>query len=180
MVAFARVEVGRTLTAPLPRRKGSLWLPLDVNFLEDDRIVEAGEKPTYLFLAMCLAAKRLGTDGFLTARQLERLHVPGWRGRLDTLVRLQLVEDCGADLWGISSWLRHNEPQVKVEQKRAIDREYQADKRRNRVGTDSGESRSAEKRREEKREVESRHADCEHGVDRYASCAQCVPLRAVR
>lgn len=163
----------------MPRRKGGLWLPLDVNFMEDDRIVEVGEKPSWLYLAMCLASKRLGTDGILSSRQVERLHVPGWRARLTPLIRLQLVVDLGGDLWGIAAWLRHNEPQAKIEQKRAVDREYQADKRRDRVGTDSGPSRGAEKRREEKRTEARRPTlvpdiDCEHGVDVHASCRDCA------
>jgi hypothetical protein len=86
----------------MPRRRGGLWLPLDVNFMEDDRIVAVGERAAWLYLAMCLASKRLGTDGMLTARQVDRLHVPNWRARLVLLVRVELVADFGDDLWGIT------------------------------------------------------------------------------
>jgi hypothetical protein len=151
----------------MPRRRGGLFLPLDVNFMEDDRIVEAGEKPAWLYLAMCLAAKRLGTDGRLTARQLDRLHVPQWRLRLEPLVALQLVHDLGADLWGIAAWYSHNDPQVVVAERRAKDNE-----RKKRGGvpsgirSESGPIPRVERSREEKREVDAPSdatTECPHG-----------------
>lgn len=160
----------------MPRRKGGLWLPLDVNFMEDDRIVAVGEKPAWLYLAMCLASKRLGTDGLLTARQVDRLHVSSWRARLTPLVNVELVADFGEDLWGIHAWLRHNDPQVKVEEIRAKDRDRKKNSPPSGIRTESVPSRDVEKSREEKREVGRRpelHGPC-------PGCVDCpTPLRIV-
>lgn len=146
----------------MPRRKGSLFLPLDVNFMDDDRIVAVGQKagPGWLFLAMMLASKKLGTDGMLTARQIDRLHIQGWRKHLVPLVEVELVVDMGGDLWGIRSWLRHNDLQAKVEDNRAKDRERKKGEPPSGVRPESVPSRDVEKSREEKREVRVPHGPC--------------------
>lgn len=161
----------------MPRRKGGLWLPLEVNFMEDDRIVEAGEKAAWLYLSMCLASKRLGTDGMLTSRQVERLHVAGWSQRLSVLLRLHLIEDIGADLWGIPAWLGHNDPQVKIEQLRERDRARKSGKVPSGIRPESAPTPSVEKSREEKRRTGNPPGP--HGPCPGCSDADC-PSRSLR
>jgi hypothetical protein len=168
----------------MPRRKGGLYLPLDVNFFDDPRIVRAGEKATTLYLAMALACKRLGTDGRLEPLQIDRLHVPGWKARLATLLREQLVLDLDDGSYTIAAWLQHNDPASIVAQRRAEDAARKRGQAPHGIRTESVPSRSVERSREEKREVRTRsesgpEADCEHGVDRHAGCRQCSALRVV-
>ena len=137
----------------MPRRKGGLYVPLDVNFWDDPRIVRAGEKAAVLYLNMATACKRLGSDGRLEALQIDRLHVPGWKARLDILLREELVLDLQDGGYTIASWLQHNDPVAVVQARRAAD----ADRKR---GTPSARNpdgiptESERKRREvERREV---------------------------
>jgi hypothetical protein len=132
------------------RRKGNLFLPLDVGFPDDDRIVEAGEKAAWLYICMALAAKRLGTDGVLTARQVDRLHVPGWQNRLAQLLEVELVVSVGEDTYALRAWFQHNDPVAVVEERRRKDAERKRGQRPNGVRADSVRSPSVEKRREEK------------------------------
>lgn len=159
----------------MPRRKGGLFLPLDVNFWDDPRIVRAGERAAVLYQVICIKCKTTGNDGRFDPVMLPRLNVPGWQKRLPPLFEEQLLLDLDDGYYTVAAWLKHNDPQAKIEDKRAVDREYHAGRRRNRVGTDSDPSRSAERSREEKREVRtSPHGPC-------PGCADCPApsLRAV-
>lgn len=167
----------------MPRRKGGLYLPLDVNFFDDPRIVRAGEKAAVLYLAMCLAAKRLGSDGRLEPLQVDRLHVPGWKPRLAVLLREELVLDLDDGAYTIAAWLQHNDPAHVVAERRAADAARKRGKPPYGIRTESAPSRDVERSREEKREVAARPesgTDCEHGVDRSSSCRRCPStLKAV-
>lgn len=134
----------------MPRRKGGLFLPLDVGFPDDDRVVQAGEKAAWLYVCMALASKRLGTDGVLSARQIDRLHVPGWKDRLASLVAVELVLVVEPDVYGIASWFRHNDPVAVVQERRAKDAERKRGSRPNGVRTETGRTPDVEKSREEK------------------------------
>lgn len=157
----------------MARRKGGLYLPLDVQFFEDPKVLRAGEKAGWLYLNMALACKRLGTDGVLEHIQIERLHVPNWRGRLSILIREQLVLDYENGTYALASWLIHNDPIAVVTERR------QQDAARKRgvhaqpphgLRTDSAPSRSVERSREKRREV---HGPC-------PGCADCgTSLRVV-
>jgi hypothetical protein len=159
----------------MPTRKGGLWLPLDTNFYDDPRIIRAGEKAATLYLAMCLACKRHGYDGRIERIQIERLHVPGWKARLDVLFREELVSDFDDGFVTIVSWLKHNDPHQKVQERRAADA---ARKRGESVPTpvgfqtDSRPGRDVEKRRVEKREVDV-------PAQRPVGSASSAPLRFV-
>ena len=50
-----------------------LYVPLNVNFFEDDRVVDCPPLRQLLYVRGLCAAKRLSTDGWLTARQLTAL-----------------------------------------------------------------------------------------------------------
>lgn len=134
----------------MPRRKGGLFLPLDVGFPDDDRIVEAGERPAWLYLCMALASKRLGTDGLLTARQVERLHVSSWQARLAELVRVGLVLRVDDGTYGIAAWRNHNDPIALVRERQAKDAERKRTSRPNGLRTETGRTPGVEKREEEK------------------------------
>lgn len=163
----------------MPRRKGGLYLPLDVNFWDDPRIVRAGEKPAVLYLAMCLASKRLGSDGRLEPLQIDRLHVSGWKARLDALLREELVLDLSDGAYTIAAWLQHNDPSHVVAERRAADAARKRGEHPHRIRSESGPTPDVERSREKKNEVGNPSEDCEHGVDRQASCTRCAsqPLR---
>lgn len=170
----------------MPRRKGGLFLPLDVHFTEDDKVIAAEEKAAWLYLCMSLASKRLGTDGLLTTRQIERLHVAAWKPRLDRCIDVGLVIEIEPDVYAIAAWFGHNDPVAVVADRRAADAERKRSGRKSiNVRTESvwtsEPSPSVEKREEEKNEVERPAAppdvDCEHGVDRFAGCLQCKKRR---
>lgn len=100
----------------MSRTVGRVYLPLDVEFMEDDRIIEAGEKAGWLYLAMCLRAKRLLSDGKLTARQVSRLPVSGQSPRLKALVDVGLIRHEG-DGYRITAWDKHNRTAAAIQEK---------------------------------------------------------------
>lgn len=164
----------------MPRRKGGLFLPLDVNFMDDPKIVRSGESAAYLYLAMCLACKRLGVDGVLEPLQIDRLHVPRWQKRLDILVREQLVievpDENGALVYGITAWYGHNDPAAEVERRKREDAARKRSPRPIGIHPDSAPVRDVEQNRVEKNRTDLRPeaaADCPHGAARRGLCALC-------
>jgi hypothetical protein len=136
-----------------------IYVPLDVDFFENDKILEAGEKAGWLYLAMLCRVKRLKQDGALTTLQIERLQITGWRNRLSMLVSegLVLLLDDGRYL--VIGWLERNPSQAELADYRRKD----SDRKKPRSAADSvripsgttTDSEPEEKRREEKRrEVE--------------------------
>lgn len=118
-------------------RRPKLYVPLTVTFFEDDRIIEAGDGASLLYLAMCLRCKAMGTDGRLMETQLARLNRPRWKAELQRLAALQLVvRDEVTKEWCIAAWFGHNESIADVDERRAADRARKAaDSRRNPDGT---------------------------------------------
>lgn len=141
----------------MARRKGGLFLPLDTEFMDEDKILDAGERAAWLYLAMMLRCKRLETDGVLTARQIERLGIPGWQKRLADLMRPlgadqdPLVTQLDADTYLICAWLNHNDPAELVQAKRRKDAERKRSNARNPDGirTESERTPDVEERRGE-------------------------------
>ncbi len=144
-------------------RRPKLFLPLVVGFLDDDRIILAGDGPTLLYLAICLKVKALGTDGRLSEAQIRRLNRPKWKVELATLAELQLVLwDDEAGQWAVAAWFAHNEAVSQIEARRAADRDRKRaeaeqkrlDSARNPNGfqSDSGSQREVERRKEKERE----------------------------
>lgn len=159
-------------------RHGRLYVPLDANFFEDEKILDAGERAGWLYLAMCCRAKQLGTDGYLTERQIARLQLPDWRARLDRLLeagavwRVDPVDNppgtagerrspgrgvvsagsVGGVRYWIVSWPKWNEPIKTVEDRRRSDRERKAAGRPDSSRIPAGiRLESGSQRREEKR-----------------------------
>lgn len=98
-------------------RPGYLFLPVDVEFMEDDKIAEAGEAAGWLYLAMCLRSKQLASDGYLTARQVERLPVTDTRPRLEALLAVGLVEAMEDNRVRVVAWERHNSTAAAITEK---------------------------------------------------------------
>lgn len=73
------------------------FLPLDVSFMDDDKIVQVGVSGGWLFIAMLLACKRYGTDGTLTRPQMTRLGVDKWARTVESLIEVGLVMDISED-----------------------------------------------------------------------------------
>ncbi len=156
-------------------RKPKLYVPLTVTFFDDDRIVDAGDGPTLLYLAMCLRAKAMGSDGRLKETQIARLLRPRWRAELRKLADLELVVfDDVYQEWAVAAWLVHNESLASIDERRAKDRERKAQNSdRNPDGTppDSGLKERKGKEREGK-------GGNPRGTHRYAddgsgSCTTC-------
>lgn len=120
-------------------RKPKLYVPLTVTFFEDDRIIEAGDAPTLLYLAMCLRCKVMGTDGRLQEIQISRLNRSRWKAELTKLASLGLVvRDEVTREWCISGWFAHNDSLAEIDERRAADRARKAaDSRRNPAGNAS-------------------------------------------
>lgn len=59
--------------------------------MDDDKIIRAGEQAGWLYLAMALRCKALGVDGVLSDVQVARLHVDGWKQRLERLIEEKAV-----------------------------------------------------------------------------------------
>lgn len=75
----------------MSRKSTRIYLPLDVSFMDDDKIIRAGEQAGWLYLAMALRCKALGVDGVLSDVQVARLHVDGWKQRLERLIEEKAV-----------------------------------------------------------------------------------------
>ena len=88
-----------------------LFVPLDVNYFEDTKIIRAGPYAELLYIRSLVFCKRTGTDGAFTVQQ-RRIFGAGLR-RLNvttaSLVEHKLWEPID-DGWYITAWLRHNSP----------------------------------------------------------------------
>jgi hypothetical protein len=108
------------------RVASKIYVPLDVAFFDDARMVEAGEKAQYLYLNMLTKAKGVDSDGVLTKAQVARLAVPGWQSRLRALEAVGAVTITG-DQVQIVSWLRWNESADARRQRLEEDRRRKAE-----------------------------------------------------
>lgn len=78
----------------MSRTASKIYVPLDVTFFGDDKILDAGEKAAWLYLNMMTQSKASDSDGFLSRAQVAKLGVPGWQARLKALL---VVEDRHGD-----------------------------------------------------------------------------------
>ena len=143
----------------LPRRP---FLPLDVAFMDDDKIVEAGAVASWCFLAMLLGCKRYGTDGTLTSPQMARLGVDKWQKSVETLIKVGLIMDVSEGentrkVFWIPSWSKWNLLAHERESRRQSAREsaqvrWKGHAKRNaNRNASSNATDDAKKRREENR-----------------------------
>lgn len=154
-------------------RKPKLFLPLTVTFFDDDRIIEAGDGPTLLYLAMCLKAKATGTEGRLKEAQIGRLSRPKWKAELRRLAELELVLwDEVSNEWAVAAWLVHNESLALIDARRAADRERKAASSARNPNGKPPDSRLRGKEREGKEEEGNPRAH-RFADDGYGACAEC-------
>ena len=90
-------------------RIARLFVPLDVEFATDDKIIAAGPLAGYLYVCSLAYAKRSGKEGFIHASQVQFL-APGLTKQSTHAQRLADVglwaaTDGG---WTIAAWSRHN------------------------------------------------------------------------
>lgn len=86
------------------------FVPLDVNYQLDDKIMSAGHVAECLYVRALAYSKRAGTEGRIKQAQLRALALglPGQPLKHATgLVDVGLWEAIGAD-WYITGWLNHN------------------------------------------------------------------------
>lgn len=107
----------------MARTASRIYVPLDVTFFDDERILTAGEAAGWLYLAMCAKAKAIDSDGVLTELQVARLGVTGWRRRLGRLIESGLVEEAMGTHYGITGWLKWNESAASRADRRQRDRD---------------------------------------------------------
>lgn len=120
-------------------RKSLLYVPLDVNYDDDPKVIAAGEKAELLFIRGLVLAKRTLSDGFVSDLQLPRLGLSSVKQRAAKLVEVGLWErDDEAGGWWIVAWDKHNKSAAEVKELRA--KRQQAGK--------LGGKRSGEARRE--------------------------------
>ena len=93
----------------MARQSTRIFLPLDVSFMDDDKIIDAGEEAGWLYLAMALKCKALGVDGVLKRAQIARLHVDGWQLRLERLVEVHAVKERAGEAYLLPAYLKWNE-----------------------------------------------------------------------
>ena len=117
-----------------------MYVPLDVNFPDDDKIIAAGLDGAGLYAQALCVAKRMEKDGRLTRVHLHRLG--GTDALIDHLVQLDLLHDDGEDVW-ITAWLDHNESSEELNQRRAKDAQRKRTTRKNRP---AGQSRTSAER----------------------------------
>lgn len=146
-----------------------LSVPLDVNFFDHPKVLEAGEKATMLYVqALCLA-KRTLSDGFVSDAQIKRFGLSGVAARAHTLRQVGLFRrDDEQGGWWIHDFLEWN--RSRAEQEAIVAKRKQAGRKGgrppNQVGNQSAlqdgnqDAKQAgnpeEKRSEEKRsEVEN-------------------------
>lgn len=111
-------------------RRGRLYLPLDVMFFDDERIIAAGDGGALLYVAMCLRVKSLATDGRLSEGQISRLGRPKWKAELKRLANVEAVLwDDEMKTWYVAAWFGHNEAISDIEKRRAADRKRKADEK---------------------------------------------------
>jgi len=126
---------------------GRLYVPLDVNYADDPKIVEAGPDAELLYLRALALAKRLEDDGIIHRGHLRRLgaDLPAVnRGTLVDAIADRLVV---TGLWTehpdgyrITSWLDWNPSAAELDARRAAERARKDQYRKNRQGSNGTDS----------------------------------------
>lgn len=87
-----------------------LYVPLDVNFQDDDRLIDVSPDAELMFIRSLALCKRLLNDGALTNGQARRLgdKLEDWREAARELVAVGLWEDMSGGGFLVRSWAKHN------------------------------------------------------------------------
>lgn len=110
-------------------RAPRLYVPLDLGFFDDVRIMRAGEKAGWLYLNMLTQTRTVDSDGVLFAEQIAKLAVPQWKQRLAILVREGLVEEMTTGVYAIASWSKWNQTAAEREEAKRAEAKRKADAR---------------------------------------------------
>ena len=110
-------------------RAPRLYVPLDLGFFDDVRIMRAGEKAAWLYLNMLTQTRSVDSDGVLFAEQIAKLAVPQWKQRLAVLVSEGLVEEMTAGVYAITSWSKWNQTAAEREEAKRAEAKRKADAR---------------------------------------------------
>ena len=110
-------------------RAPRLYVPLDLGFFDDIRVMRAGEKAGWLYLRMCTKARGADTDGILFAEQIAALGLPQWKQRLDALVREDLVVETVPGMYVIRSYVKWNQTAAEREEAKRAEAKRKADAR---------------------------------------------------
>lgn len=99
----------------MSRTASKIYVPLDVTFFGDDKILDAGEKAAWLYLNMMTQSKASDSDGFLSRAQVAKLGVPGWQARLKALLAVEdrhgdrLVTEPDPGIYHLPAYAKWNE-----------------------------------------------------------------------
>lgn len=94
----------------------SLYVKLDVNYDDDQAIIEAGEKAELLYIRGLVLAKRTLSDGFIADVQLTRMGLTGVKARAQRLVDVNLwLRDDDRGGYVIRTWAKRNKSRADVE-----------------------------------------------------------------
>jgi len=69
------------------------YIRLDATFMDDERVIEAGERAAWLYLAVLLSCRQRRADGVISRGQVARLNVAGWQSRLAKLISVGLLTE---------------------------------------------------------------------------------------
>lgn len=104
-------------------RSRRLYVPLDVGFFDDGRIVRAGEKAAFLYLKILALVKMREADGIVEPEQLARLHIRDWKKRLVSLCDEGLIVEMEDGNYLVPSWSKWNELSHQRAERLARDRD---------------------------------------------------------
>ena len=106
--------------------KPRLYVPLDVDYLDDEKFDKLSPEAELLYLRSLCLCKRRASDGHIAAGQLRRLS-----DRLEydpedlasELVAVRLWHEAEGGGWVVSAYLKHNPSQADIEERRRKDAE---------------------------------------------------------
>lgn len=85
-------------------KTGRTWFALDIHFTVEDKILDAGERAGWLYLAMLGRIYGNGSHGVITRKQLATLGISGWERRMTELLRVGLVRQLDRDVYCLPAW----------------------------------------------------------------------------
>lgn len=102
-----------------------LYVKLDVEYMSNPKLLEAGPLAELLFVRSLCFAKRTMKDGVLTRSQVGLLTygVPSAKRHIDALVNQGLWHDVGNGSYQIAGWLERNKSASQIEHESEVKRQ---------------------------------------------------------
>lgn len=99
-----------------------LYVPLDVDYASDEKILEVGNNGELLYVRSLAFAKRILSDGRISDAQAAHLGrgIRALKSTTDALVRTNLWEKMPSGGYRITAWSKHNDSRVIVEARQEI------------------------------------------------------------